>query len=89
MNVPLADIVRELDQRRDTRVSVTLAPLEVGRFRRREVRTLLAVARFAGVNVTCHEERGLIESVFLIRMEGRASLLRRHLNRLVVLGGSE
>ena len=79
------DIVRSLDRLDDAKVVVTLPTLTAGRFRRRNVRTFLAAAQLGGLDVAFHEERGWLDSVFVIRIEGQGWLIRRHLRRLLAL----
>ena len=85
----LPDIVTQLGDLGDSRMEVKLAPCEVGCLQRRNVRLLIAMAEMDGVNVDCHEDRGLLASVFLVKMTGPARLLRRHLTRLLILSEDE
>lgn len=79
----LPSIVRALAAEPDREATVTLPYLVVGRLLCRDVRALLNAAELAGLSVTWREERGWLESVFSVRIVGRARLVRRYLNPLL------
>lgn len=80
-------VLRELDNAPDGHMEVTLPPVAAGALVRRDLRVLLAAAEMDGLTVDWREEKGFLDSVFLIRMSGRNRLLASHLRQLVALGG--
>lgn len=86
MTTGIQSILRELDNRPDGQVKVTFPPVTAGALIRRDMRVLLAAAEMDGLDVVWWEEKGFLDSVFLIRMTGRGGLLAGHLRQMMTLG---
>ncbi|MEU8278174.1 hypothetical protein ACFYOK_37595 [Microbispora bryophytorum] len=81
-----ADLLHALSRmRRDPEVShlLTVADLFAGILPRRRVRAALDVARQAGADVDCHEDKSLLSSTFFIRLEGTGEQLIDSVARLL------
>jgi hypothetical protein len=68
---------------------LNLDGLTAGALLRREVRQILKAAEMSGANVIWDEKRGLIESVFLIRMAGTGKQLAGPLRRLIQMADED
>jgi hypothetical protein len=82
-------VLSKLEQDPGTFARLNLDGLTAGRLLRKEVRLALKAAEANGANVVWEEERGLIESVFLIRMAGTGAQLAGPLRTLVEMADEE
>lgn len=69
--------------------TVTIPQLTAGALIRRYVRSALDSARVLGAYVDAHEQKGLLDSVFAIRMRGTGDQLMPALRTLRDLGGEQ
>lgn len=83
------ELLQQLDRAPGRRFEVKLPPVTTGLLIRRQFRVLLAAAELDGLDIVWREEKGLIDSVFLIRMTGPTDRIAHHLRQLVALGGGQ
>ena len=79
------DLITELTEHPGEVATVTLSSLVAPVLVRRQVRAALDLARIRGAEVDAREQRGLLDSVFAVRMRGTDKQLLptlRTLNRL-------
>lgn len=85
MTLPLPDLICQLGEYGAGQVEVELGPYRVGRFKRRTMHTLIAMADMDGIEVNWRESRAFLASVFLLKMTGPAPLVHHHLARLLAV----
>jgi hypothetical protein len=84
-NQPFSRMIAEFEDRPGETGTVRCDALTAGMLLRRQVRAAFSAARIRGAEVEVHEERGLLDSVFTVRLRGTGTQLLPALRLLAAL----
>lgn len=84
-NQSFAQMIAVFERRPGDAGTVRCDALTAGLLLRRQVRAAFSAARIRGAEVEVHEERGLLDSVFTVRLHGTGTQLLPALRLLAAL----